>query len=127
MTPVHQHSDHANTDDAAAVPTTHGRRMAWVSWVTGTVYTWPAGEKEAEEAHKWLVRRSERTPLPPEDIVLPSPDWPVDSDGRALSVMEVKGADYLRLEQHTIARQTRAWEQQNATTHGAIVSRLRAA
>jgi hypothetical protein len=121
------HSDLANTDDPAAVPTSHGRRMAWVSWVTGTVYTWPAGEKEAEEAHKWLVRRNERTPLPPEDIVWPAEGWPVNEDGRGLSVMDVRGADYLRLEQHTIARQTRAWERQNATTHGAIVTTLRAA
>jgi hypothetical protein len=122
------HSDYANTDGESTVAP-KGHLVAWIpldqdGYACAGGWFWSVKDKEGADAHKWI--KGQATAVDPADIVWPL-GWPVDADGRGLSVMDVHGARFLRLEQHTIARQTRAWEQQNATTHGAIVTALRAA
>jgi hypothetical protein len=139
---IREHSDYANSDAGAPAIRGGGLVLEWVvdaeGWVlaydrlpdgsTVALCTFRNGRgKESGDLMQALTLTAMRYPLPAEDVVWPEPGWPVDSDGRGLAVMDVRGARYLRLEQHIIARQTRAWERQNATTHGAIVTALRAA
>ena len=102
---VRDHSDFNNTDNPAA-SSTSGRRMAWFrvdaeGYACGG-WTWQGGEGEGKDSHLFLKATAQ--PIDPADVVLPSPFWPLDADGRGRSVMEVYGAHYLLAEQRTLAR-----------------------
>lgn len=62
------------------------------------------------DAHAWY-------PLDRADVVMPQPLWPVDSDGRGLSVLEALGRDHLRgLTQRRIAADVERDRGNTATT-----------
>lgn len=111
---VREHSDMANTDDPSQE--TAGLRrpkhtpVFQVCERTGFVYgkvTWRAPEDGQGEKFIQAMHRLHRVQEVPE-IVMPTPDWPVDSEGRGLSVLEHLGPEYLSLEQRRIRQHVRA-------------------
>jgi hypothetical protein len=51
-----------------------------------------------------LDQCAERYPMDPSDIVMPEPGWPVDADGRGLTVLEHKGIAAIKAENRDVAR-----------------------
>jgi hypothetical protein len=57
-----------------------------------------------EQFRRTLMECAARYPMDPSDIVMPEPGWPVDADGRGLTVLEHKGKDAIRAENRDVAR-----------------------
>jgi hypothetical protein len=101
----HAHSDYANTDNPEYTPDTtlRGPKKVVVfqvderGWVCGTVTC--RDLRDGEETFYQVARRTtERVCVEPENLMMPDPraygialdHWPVDADGRGLSMMEAR-------------------------------------
>jgi hypothetical protein len=128
MSPRHQHSDAANTDDPERV-TLRTPKWQVVFYVDGEGYVCgpirfrPPDAERSRQGYLELKRPSQY-PFDRSEIVWPEDGWPVDADGRGASVMEVKGAQYLEHERAVIAHQIAAFLA--STPHHAIVTRFAA-
>jgi hypothetical protein len=128
MTPAPQHSDRSNTDNPESVTlrTPKWRVVFGIDergYVCGPIRFLPPDAERSRQGYLELKRGS-KYPFDRSEIVWPEPQWPVDDDGRGLSVMEVKGAQYLEREQFIIAVQVRQFLA--SSTHHAIVTRFAA-
>jgi hypothetical protein len=124
MTPAPQHSDRSNTDNPESVAI---RGPKWQpvfqiderGYVCGPI-RFRAPDAERSRQGYLELKRPSRYPFDRSEIVMPQPLWPMDADGRGLSVLEVKGAAFLREEQREIARMAREWA--DAQHHAIITS-----
>jgi hypothetical protein len=127
MSPVHQHSDYANTDPERVTLRTPKWQVVFGvderGYVCGPI-RFRENDTARSKAGYLELKRPSRYPFDREEIVWPTAGWPVDSDGRGLSVMEVKGRDYLETERLEINRQIAAFLQ-SSDSH-AIVTRFAA-
>jgi hypothetical protein len=128
MTPAPQHSDRSNTDNPESVAI-RGPKWQVVFGVDEAGYVcgpirFRAPDAERSKAGYLELKRGPKYPFDRNEIEWPEPQWPVDSDGRGLSVMEVKGRDYLETERLEINRQIAAFLQ-SSDSH-AIVTRFAA-
>jgi hypothetical protein len=105
MTRPHQHSDYANCDNPEYTPDTalRGPKKVVVfqvderGWVCGTV-TCRDLEPGEETFYQVSKRTTKRWHVEPENMVMPNPraygipllSWPLDPEGRGLSVMEAR-------------------------------------
>jgi hypothetical protein len=98
----HQHSDYANSDNPE-IP--HTRRPKWrvVFRYNAAGYCCGGYFRPMQEGEPFVFPDHTAFPLDRNDIVMP-PLWPLDADGRGLSVLEHEGIASLHRTERAIAR-----------------------